>query len=216
MDCCQCQGIELQFTRGRAAKQLAQYRQKGAAGTTRTLVDALVTFGLEGSTLLDIGGGVGAVQYELLQAGASRATSVEASSAYLSVAQEEADRQGLGDRITFRQGDFVVLAPDLPDADIVTLDRVICCYHDMLALVGLSAAKSRRLYGVVYPRDSWWVKGVLWLLNRWYVLRRNPFRVFAHDTASVDAAIRSNGLHPRFARETLVWQVVVYTRESPA
>jgi magnesium-protoporphyrin O-methyltransferase len=98
------------------------------ATSTRLLVEALRTQGIEGLMLLDVGGGVGAVIYALLQSRASVATDVDASAAYLATARDEAERQGLAERIAFHHGDFVVLAPTLPTADIVTLDRVICCY----------------------------------------------------------------------------------------
>lgn len=37
----------------------------------------------------------------------------------------------------FRYGDFVSLAPDLETADLVTLDRVVCCYPELEPLVYL-------------------------------------------------------------------------------
>lgn len=212
MNCCQCQGIEKEFNQKEAAEDLKRYRQSGPDETTRLLINALVAEGVEGMTLLDIGGGVGAVQNELLKAGVSRATSVDASTAYIEAAKEEAQRRGHADRICFQHGDFVDLAPDIPPADIVTLDRVICCYHDMQRLVGLSSARARKLYGVVYPRDTWWTKIGLPMMNFFYWLRRTPFRVFAHPTAEVDAIVQGNGLQERFYRKTFVWQVAVYAR----
>ena len=77
---------------------------------------------------------------------------MEASAAYLAAAREETARRGHTDRLKAHHGDFVALAPEIPSADIVTLDRVICCYRDMPALVAQSAARARKLYGVVYPR----------------------------------------------------------------
>jgi len=109
-------------------------------------------------------------------------------------------------------GNFVDLAPHITQADIVTLDRVICCYHDMQALVGLSSALARRLYGVVYPRDTWWVKINFAIDNFRYWVRRNPFRVFVHPTEAVDAIVRNNGFERRFYREDGTWQMVVYAR----
>ena len=117
------------------------------------------------------------IQHELLRAGAAQASGVEAAPAYLAAAREEAARQGHAERLRLHRGDFVALAPELPPADIVTLDRVICCYPDLPALVGLSAAHARRVYGLVYPRDTWWVKVGLALGNLALRLRRNPFRV---------------------------------------
>ncbi len=91
--------------------------------------------------LLDIGGGVGAIAHALLQVGARQATDIDASTAYLAAARDEAARRGLVDRMSFQHGDFVALAPTLPATDIVTLDRVICCYDNMPELVSLSAAR---------------------------------------------------------------------------
>ena len=88
---------------------------------------------------------MGAVQHELINAGVQQVTSVEASSAYLNAAKEEAQRRRLADHVSYYHGNFADLASDIAPADIVTLDRVICCYHDMEKLVGLSAARARKL-----------------------------------------------------------------------
>ena len=212
MACCPCQGVDSVFDEKVATRELRQYRRRGPRKTTRLLLDALKAAGVAGRTLLDIGGGVGVIQHELLRAGAARASGVEAATAYLAAAREEAARQGHAERLSLYHGNFVDLAPELPPADIVTLDRVICCYPDMPALVGLSVAHAREVYGVVYPRDTWWVKAGLALANLALWARRNPFRAYAHPTAAVDALVRSKGFAPRFRRRTLVWQVVVYGR----
>jgi 2-polyprenyl-3-methyl-5-hydroxy-6-metoxy-1,4-benzoquinol methylase len=212
MDCCQCQGIECQFDRRRVQKKLTAYRKKGPDATTRILLDALKAEDVQGMTLLDIGGGVGVIQHELLQAGVHSASSVEASAASIDLAKEEAVRQGHADRITYYHGDFTEVAPTLPAADVVTLDRVICCYHDMPSLVRLSAGRARRLYGVVYPRDTWWMKLVIAIQNAGYWLRRDSFRLFVHPTRAVDALIRQHGLRPCFEQRTHVWQIVVYKK----
>jgi len=212
MNCSQCQGIETYFNRKCVLKDLEQYRKEGPAKTTRILIDALKAEGIRGMTLLDIGGGVGAIQHELLKAGASKATNVEASKAYIEAGKEEAERQGYADRVSYHYGNFVDLAQDIPQADIVTLDRVICCYHDMQALVGLSSVLARRFYGVVYPRDTWWVKIEYAFSNFVYWIRRSSFRVFVHPTKAVDTVVRGSGLERRFYRENGEWQVAVYAR----
>ena len=158
MKCRQCQGIERWFNKKLAAKELRQYRKKGPARTTRMLIEALKAEGIEGMTLLDIGGGIGTIQHELLGAGVSSAINLEGSTAYLETAKEEAERRGHAHRVRYHHGDFVGLASDIQGADIVTLDRVICCYPDFPALVGLSSARAGKLYGVVYPHDTWWAK----------------------------------------------------------
>lgn len=214
MNCCQCQGIETIFNRKTARKELKKYRKKGPEKATAILIEALKSEGIDGMTLLDIGGGVGAVQHELLKSGAMSATSVEASTAYLEVAKEEAERQSHAERVSFQHGNFVDLASVIAPADIVTLDKVICCYHDMHGLVGLSAARARKLYGLVYPRETWWNKIFDSVVNFYLWVSRKQYRSFLHRTEAVDSVVRENGMEQRFYRKTVLWQVVVYSRKN--
>lgn len=212
MSCCQCQGVERLFDERTARKDLNRYRRKGPRKTTRILLDAIEAEGVGGSTLLDIGGGVGAISNELLNAGAERATVVDASPAYLQAAQTEAERQGHAAWIEYHSGDFVGVAPQIPPADVVTLDRVICCYDEVEALVSASARKARRIYGVVYPRDAWWNRLGVSVVNFACRVRRNPFRVFVHSPEAVERFLRREGFTRRFYRATPIWQVIVYAR----
>jgi len=213
MYCSQCQGIEELFNLQFVTKELSRYRLKGPVKTTRMLIDALKEAGIQELTLLDIGGGVGAVQHELFSAGVHSATSVDASTAYITAARTEAQRRGYAERVSYHHGNFVDLAGDIASADIVTLDRVICCYHDMEKLVDLSAARTRKLYGLVYPRDTWWMKIGLALGNITFRLRRSHYRIYPHPTQAVEALLKGHGFKRRSYRRTLVWQVVVYTRD---
>ena len=212
MPCPQCVGIESEFGERLARRELAHYRRRGARKTTRMLLDALRLAGVRDATVIDVGGGVGVIHHELLDAGAASAVHVDAASHYIDAARLEAVRRGHGDRVTFRYGDFVAVAPSLPSADVVTLDRVLCCYHDMRALVAASASHAGRLYGVVYPRETLLVRLGAPIINLLMRLRRSAFRVFVHPTREVDAAVRDAGLAPRWRATTLLWQVVVYAR----
>ncbi len=212
MLCPHCQGAEKFFNDGTAQSDLREYRAHGPGKTARLLVEGLTANGIEGLTLLDIGGGVGVLQHELLNAGASNAVAVEASPAYLQAAQQETERQNHTERITYQHGDFVDLAAQVPQADIVTLEKVICCYPDMRALVSLSSAHASKFYGVVFPRDTWWMKAGSRVGNFFFRLARNPFRLFVHPTREVEAVLRANGLERRYYRTTFVWQVMVYAR----
>jgi 2-polyprenyl-3-methyl-5-hydroxy-6-metoxy-1,4-benzoquinol methylase len=175
-------------------------------------IDALKAVGVEGRSLLDIGGGVGAIQYALLSAGVEQAVSVDASAGYTAVAQKEAEAQGFGERITHLHGNFVDVAPQLEPADIVTLDRVLCCYDDMPALVAASARLAKGLYGVVFPRDTWWIKLGLAVMSFFMRVFRHPMGFFAHSTEQIEALLREHGLVRRYYRRNLVWQVIVYER----
>jgi SAM-dependent methyltransferase len=213
MNCCtHCAGLEREFDAGTARSDLRRYRRTGPLPATALLLGALQRRGIGGASVLDIGGGVGAIHHELLERGAANAIHADASRAYLDAAGEEARRRGHGGRVRFVHGDFVELAPDVPECDVVTLDRVICCSPDMERLVALSARRARRLLGLVFPRESWWVRPVFPLANAWFRVRRCPFRIFRHRRSAVDEVVRAEGLEPVFEGRTPLWQVVVFAR----
>ena len=195
-----------------ARRELDAYRRKGAGGTTRRLLDALRREGVEGSVAIDIGGGVGVLGVELLAAGAAKVVNVDLSRPYLEAAREEMERRGFDDRAAFRHGDFTELAETLEPADIVTLDRVICCYDDWEALVGRSLERARRLYGLVYPRDRWLMRVSIGAVRTVGRLFGQAFPFHAHPERRIDARIRAAGFELVFARRGLAWQTLVYRR----
>jgi SAM-dependent methyltransferase len=201
-----------EFGESTARGDLRSYRKSGPARTTRWLLEGLRVNGVEGLSVLDIGAGVGAVHLDLLKAGAASAVDVDGSPAYVMVAREEAARQDLADRVTYIVGDFVNIAPAIAPADLVALDRVVCCYPDMEALVRQSVARTRLRYGLVYPRDTWWIRAGGAALNSLARIARRRLRAHIHRTAEVDAIVRGAGFVPRLRRRNLFWQVSVYER----
>ena len=121
---------------------------------------------------------------------------------------------GWSEQVEVEHGDFVELAETIPPHDIVTLDRVICCYHDMKSLVALSATRASKLYGVVYPRDVWWNRIGFRFLNLFFWLSRSTFRAFVHSDAGVKSILDQVGLMRVFYRKTFFWQVAVYARAN--
>ena len=218
MSCCGAPGCERIFDQKHAARELKKYRADGPIPTTRALIHALLGAGVKDGTLLDIGGGVGAIQYALLGpaegGGARSAVSVDASAAFETVARAEAERNGMRGRIHYESGDFVEVAGRVPAADIVTLDRVVCCYPHMEGLVRLSAQHCRRLYGLVYPRDRRLTRLVIRVQNFFRGLFRNPFRSYVHSVTRMDALIRSMGFALRSKTRTFVWEVAVYEMKT--
>ncbi|HUF38395.1 MAG TPA: methyltransferase [Anaerolineales bacterium] len=214
MSCCQspqCRGIEEVFDTKLAENELEKYRRGGPWKETRRLLEAVRAQKIELRSLLDIGGGVGAIQHEL--AGELDAiVNVDASPAYSQTARSEAERRGYAGRAQYHVGDFVRLSENLPVADLVTLDRVICCYDDMPALVDAAVRKAGRIIGLVYPVDRLIFRAGIAVINFFQRILRRPFRMFIHDSARVDARIREAGFQPRFARKGLFWQVTVYAK----
>ena len=214
MACAQCRGIEDMFGDRMARRQLRHYRRKGPAQATRLLLDAISDTGVAGGTFIDIGGGVGAIQHDLMSRGAARGTSADASPAYLAAARSEAEARGYADRMLYVEGDFVREANKVGEADIVTLDRVVCCYPDMPALLGAAAPLARRSLGLIFPRGTRLMRCGVAVVNFFQRLRRHPFRVYVHDPAEVEAVLARHGLSRRHLRDGMVWRVLVVGRDG--
>ncbi len=213
MACCTqyCAG-EAQFNRKVAERDLRRYRHRGADVTTRLMLTELRRWPLEGWQLLDVGGGIGIISAELADTGVVSATVVEASSSYLEVARREVGTR-YGPRPTqFILGDFAAIADTLPDADVVTLDRVVCCYPDVDALLRGATTRARRLLAFSYPRDRWYVRTMFALGNFWLRLTRKKFRAFVHPPDRMRAILEAAGLVRATRRETLVWTLDLYRR----
>lgn len=215
MACCTgyC-AAETQFGPKRAERDLQRYRRHGADVTTRLLLEELRRLPIEGQRLLDVGGGIGVIGAELAETGVASLILVEASPAYLEIARRETGPR-YGSRPTqFVLGDFTAIAGTLPDADVVTLDRVVCCYPDGEALLREAAARTRQLLAFTYPRDRWYVRMMIALENLWRRLTGNKFRAFVHSPQRMGAALQAAGLVRATRRETLVWVLDLYRREG--
>jgi SAM-dependent methyltransferase len=162
---------------------------------------------LEGRQLLDVGSGIGVISTEL--AGASRAgvTVVEASPAYLEIARREVGSRYWSRPTKFVLGDFALIAATLPDADVVTLDRVVCCYPDSEALLMGAADRARQLLAFTYPSDPWYVRTLFALENFWLWLIGKRFRAFVHSPQAMGAVSSA----PQ-RRETLTWVHDLYSQ----
>ncbi|MFW9993104.1 MAG: methyltransferase domain-containing protein [Candidatus Odinarchaeota archaeon] len=216
MSCTQCKGIEKTFNRKTALKELENYHIKGPRKSSKMLLDHLKREDINGLTLLDIGGGVGVIQHELLKSGVSSAINVDASPSYLSVSKEEAKKQGYANRISYHQGNFIDLAPAIPPVNIVTLERVICCYPDLLALVASSSEKARNFYCLVYPRENILTKLGFAVVNFIQKVRRDNFRIFLHSRRDIHKVLYDNNFTTEYYRKTGFWQVEIFKKEASA
>ena len=153
-----CCAAESQFGPKVAEHDLRRYRRRGADAVTKLMLAQLRLWPLENKQLLNIGGGIGVISAELAADGIAGATLVEASPAYLEVARGVLQSR-YGSRSTkFLLGDFARIANTLPSADVITLDRVVCCYPDAETLLRGAAARTRQLLAFSYPRDRWYLR----------------------------------------------------------
>jgi len=208
-----CCGAEQMFSAKVAEGDLKKYRRSGPNKTTRLLRDGIVAAG-GGGSVIDIGGGIGALSTELLARGFARSTLVDASSAYQAVARRAAAERGLGERIEFHEGDFVEHAQRLAPADAVVMDRVVCCYPAYEALLVSALAHSRRLFAYAFPHDRWDVRLVIAAENGMQKLMRRAFRAYVHSEPAMSALIASQGFRRVSRKRTFVWTADVYVREA--
>src|SRR5215208_2491463 len=173
MPCNCCEITDNAFSEVDAKSEIKAYRRKGPANQTKLILAAIRSLNLRNVELLDIGGGVGAIYHELLRDIAIKATHVDASSAYLKEAREETARRGHADRVTFIHADFTDVAIELPVVDIVTLDRVVCCYPDFHGLLKDAAEHSKKAVALTYPREVWYLRIALKIINFFQNLRKD-------------------------------------------
>jgi len=212
MPCNCCEITDSAFSEAEARSEVKNYRKRGPANQTRLILEAVRSLGSRDAILLDIGGGIGALHHELLDDVAREATHVDASSAYLKEAKAEAARRGHGERVNFIHADFTNVAADLPKADIVTLDRVVCCYPDFRGLLKAAADHSRKALALTYPRETWYLQIGLQAMNFFQRLRKDPFRVFLHPIADMDSLIKGEGFERVSLRRLFVWEMALYKR----
>ena len=162
--------------------------------------------------MLEVGGGIGAIQIELLKAGASRAVSVELTPTYEEVAANLLNEAGLADRVERTVMDFAQVAGQVESADIVILNRVICCYPDMPRLAGAAADHARQLLVMSFPRRTWWLSIGLGMGNVLLTLLRREFHIFLHPPKKIVATSRQHGLEPVLDQEGLIWEVAALRR----
>jgi len=199
------------FSKRLARRDARRYRRKGLDRTAQLIVDGLAERGVSDATVLEVGGGVGAIDIELLKAGAREATVVELSEEYDGEAARLLAENGFEDRVLRRHGDFVELERELDPADVVVMHRVVCCYPDPASLVGAAAQHARRLLALSFPRDTWWVRAGWYAVDAWFRLVYR-FASFVHPRERILAAAEGLGFTPVDEHSGRLWDVAVLER----
>jgi methyltransferase family protein len=213
-DCCTPKGYRWIFSERTAQMEAKRYRRRGLDGTSRRIVDFLKKQGVEGRTVLEIGGGIGAIQIELLKAGAARATSIELTPTYEQAANQLVSEAGLTDRVERKVMDFAQAADQVEGADIVVMNRVLCCYHDMPRLAGAAADHTQQTLVMTFPRRALWVRAGLGIGNGLLWLTRRHFHIFVHRPSEIIATSQRHGLQPVLDRTGLIWTLAALSRAT--
>jgi len=165
-DCCTPKGYRTIFSEKSARAEVRRYRSKGLDRLSRRIAELVKERGVEGRTMLEVGGGIGTIEIELLKAGVKHAVNVELTPTYEEAAGELLRETGLVDRVERRVMDFVETGADVEAADYVVLNRVICCYPDMPRLTAAAAERVRQRLVLTFPNSRWWTRLGLTIVNR--------------------------------------------------
>ncbi len=207
--------LENTFDQKRAENEARAYLEKGADKRIKKLLAYFEGRSTEPFTVLDIGCGVGGAHFELLKNGmALNVVGVEASSSYIASAGQIADSLKLTERIQYIRMDFAQSPVSIESADIVILDRVICCYPHLENLLAPAARRATRYLALSYPREDWWGRFFYRLSNSIRGLRRSKFFTYIHTHADVHRIALQNGLSPVHATRSGDWQITIFERKE--
>lgn len=209
MNCCYDQ-YSKKFDDKNAQQELRDYQKGNIKKSSRPLLDALGNLNVSGLTLIDIGGGIGVISLELLKRGVSHSTHIELSESYCKAFKQLCVDNNVTDKIYCIKGDYANLYEKVGVADIVCLDKVICCYANYTDLVLKSSKNANRFYAYVIPRDIWWVKLVDQLGALIKFIVRDPFHTFIHPHHEIERLVLSNGFTKRNELKNREWLTVLY------
>jgi hypothetical protein len=212
MGCCRSAPCAEMFKPKDARKRLARYRRKGLDKIERAMLASLTADAVSGARVLEIGGGIGTIQAELLAAGAKSGEIIELLPAYEPYARELARDKGLENRSTFRVADVIEHPEAASRADIVVLDRVVCCSPDGVQLLGAAARLADRILLVVHPRDRWFIRVGGRIVNVVFRILGWSFRIFLHPRESLHAAARAEGLVVAETGRVIAWEFAAFRR----
>ena len=192
----------------RFARRLAsRYRRRGLDKTAHRMVEYVASRGIEEFTVLEVGGGIGDIEIELLKRGARSAVNLELSGAYDAEAERLLAEAGLEDRAERRVHDIAVDPDGVDRADIVVLHRVVCCYPDYERLLTAAASRARRLLVFSYPPRNPLSRLFIALQNAGLRLLRKEFRTFAHPPREMLAVLAANGMTERYGHRGVPWRI---------
>ena len=161
-----------------------------------------------GATVLEIGGGVGHLQVELLRRGAAHVTNLEISKNYEVEAARLLDEAGMTDRVTRRFLDIAQTPDDVTPVDVVVLHRVVCCYPDYARLLKVAASHARKTLAYSHPAANLVNRVQFGTENAYRRFTGNDFRAFIHPPEGMIRAAQSDGLTVTYRNHAWDWDVV--------
>jgi 2-polyprenyl-3-methyl-5-hydroxy-6-metoxy-1,4-benzoquinol methylase len=210
--CCDHDGYEAVFSDRFARRNAKRYRRRGLSPAAGNIMSFLGENGVEGATVLEIGGGVGEIQVELLRLGASHVTNLEISTSYETEAAALLEKFGFADRVHRRIIDIATEPDQVEAADVVVLHRVVCCYPDYERLLAAAGSHANRMLVFSHPPRNVVARAVFGSENVLFRMRGDTFRTYVHPPDSMVGVLEAQGLSARYRRRSRGWNVVGLVR----
>ena len=212
MDCCEPSGYRHLFNTKEADGKLKRYLKNGTNTVATRLVDALVSDGVDDQTVIDVGCGIGILYSELIEQGAKSATGVEMSDGYEKTARQLHELKGVTGRVKRVTLDFTEAGDSVAPADIVVLDRVVCCYPDWEKLLTSVTEHATGRVAFSFPRETLLPRLGLSLFNLWLRIRKVDFEAFVHPIDQMLALMEAKGFTQTFNTNSPRWQGVIFEK----
>ncbi len=212
MNCCTATGYRTIFGTKTVERDARRYRRKGLIGSAEWLFHALKSDKVTDASVLEVGGGIGGVQIQLLKAGASHAANVEIIDSYETTARTLIAEHNLDARVERYVGDFARCPDQTAPADIVIMHRVICCYPDSDALITAACNHAHDRVAITVPCEAWWVKLGFSVMNWWLRLRRIAFRGYVHPLGQMVELAGRHGYHATHHQRGPLWESLILKR----
>lgn len=209
-----CCGADLFFDKKTAKKQYRQYLKKGPSRVTAKIIQQLTSKTIEGKSLIDVGGGIGALQWWFLQQGGSQTTAIDASSGYLQQAEEHAVKNAWEEKTDFVLGDYTVVHTQVDRPDYITLDKVVCCYPDYKEIIEVSCKKAKTHIALSYPIDGIFSKIVSWFGALFIKFKSNSFRPYVHSVNKIREVFHGQGYERVSHTMAFPWHIETYRRKN--
>ena len=210
---CRCADVGLDeiFDDRFAEKDARRYLKRGLpTRAARLLADLRKFIDPVGRTALEAGCGAGAFTIELARQGAAHALGIDATAAAIERARLLAKQCGVADRVEFVIADFASLAQP-QSADLVVLDRVVCCYPEWQPLLDRAVRASPRVIALTYPTDRLIYRAMISTVNLGQRVLRRVFRMRLHSPGAMSAYLERHGFSRRTIHRYWLWEIAVFT-----
>jgi magnesium-protoporphyrin O-methyltransferase len=212
MQCCDTgAGTDRYFSKY-SKRYAKRFRKKGPDKPSRILIEELFALNISAGTVLDVGCGAGDVHLSLLEHGVATAVAVDISRGMLDQAAALAKERGLGDRVSYVHGDLIDVAGTIDPAEIVVLDKVVCCYADPETLLRMSGEKAKQFLALSYPGGSWLSACSFRFLDLLGRALRWSFHPYYHDPSELERIVQHLGFSEKFSGRTIMWKLKIYAR----